>query len=350
MIQNNPGRIALTRATIALAASLLVVGAAVGYAAGYGQGASRANTVTTTVEAPFTTQQIPSTIIAENQTTTAIGPIKHIIILMMENEEYGDVIGSSDAPYETMLASQYAIAGDYFAVTHPSLPNYLALVAGDTFGFSTDCLPVTCTLPYQVTTVANLLNAKHLSWREYAESMPTNCSQTTSVDGLYDPEHDPFVYFSDVTGNYGTGSTSPYCDSHVVPLDQFWTDSIKDNLPAYSMITPNICDDAHSCQLPAGDTWLSTYVPLIINSPSFSSTALFIVYDEGTTGLGPGGGQVVCLLVSPFAKHGYVSTVEYTHYSLLATVEAIFGLGNLGRNDATASPMSDLFASGFPGA
>jgi len=345
----------VARTAAALTVTLLVVGAAAGFGLGYYEGASGESTVTTTVEAPFTTQQIPSTTTAANQTTTAApGPIKHVIIIMMENEEYGDVIGSSDAPYETMLASQYAAAGDYYAVAHPSLPNYIALVAGDTFGFSTDCLPDTCTLPYSVTTVANLLAAKHLSWMEYAESMPANCSQTMSEDGLYDPEHVPFVYFSDITGNYGTGSTSDYCDSHVVSLDRFWTDSIKGDLPAFSMITPNVCDDAHSCQLSAGDTWLSTYVPLIINSPSFSSTALFIVYDEGTSGLGPGGsqggGQVVCLLVSPFAKQGYVSTVQYTHYSLLATVEAIFGLGNLGRDDATATPMSDLFSSGFPGA
>jgi hypothetical protein len=333
------------RATAALAVVLLVVGAGIGYEFGYTQGLSRGSAVT---GSRTNSSQFPSESQTTTFTTTAAGPIKHVIVIMMENKEYENVVGSSDAPYQNMLASQYALAGNYFAVSHPSLPNYLALIGGDTFGVTTDCLPSECTLSFSTQTIAKLLDAHHLSWSEYAESMPGNCSQTTSPDGLYVSKHNPFVYFSSVTGNYGVGSASSYCNSHVVSLDQFWTDSISGNLPAYSMVTPNVCDDAHDCVLSAGDTWLSTHVPLMINSPSFSSTALFIVYDEGTSGLGFGpnmGGHVVCLLVSPFAKPGYVSKVQYSHYSLLATIEAIFKLGTLGRSDASANVMSDLFST-----
>jgi phosphatidylinositol-3-phosphatase len=268
-----------------------------------------------------------------------------VIVILMENEEFSSVIGNPSAPYQNLLASSYALAANYFAVAHPSLPNYLALVAGSTFGVNSDCLPAQCSLPGNVSTIATLLDSRHLSWKEYAESMPTNCSQVNSPDGLYFPKHNPFVYFGAITGNNGTGSTSGYCDSHVVPLTQFYTDIEAGDLPNYSFITPNICDDAHSCPLSMGDQWLSTFVPKVINSSSFATTALFITYDEGntndTTG---GGGKVPCILVSPFAKPGYVSNVEYSHYSLLATVEAIFDLGNLGRNDASASPMGDLFS------
>jgi phospholipase C len=267
----------------------------------------------------------------------------------MENEEYASVIGSPSAPYQNGLASSYALAGDYLGVAHPSLPNYLALVAGSTFGISSDCLPAQCSLPSNVTTIATLLDSHHLSWKEYAESMPTSCYQANSPDGLYFPKHDPFVYFGAVTGNNGTGTTSNYCDSHVVSMDQFYLDLQGGDLPNYSFITPNICDDAHSCTVSAGDQWLSTLVPKIIGSSSFSTTALFILYDEGSTNdTSGGGGQVPCILVSPFAKAGYVSHVEYTHYSLLATVEAIFNLGSLGRNDASASAMGDLFMNGVP--
>jgi phosphatidylinositol-3-phosphatase len=270
--------------------------------------------------------------------------ISHVIIVLMENEEYGSVIGSSSDPYENGLAAKYALAADYFGVAHPSLPNYLALVAGSTFGVNSDCLPAQCTLPNNVTTIATLLDSHHLSWREYAESMPANCSQVNSLDGLYFPKHDPFVYFGAITGNNGTGSTSSYCDSHVVSMDQFYLDLGADKLPNYSFITPNICDDAHSCPLSAGDEWLSTLVPKIINSSSFATTALFITYDEGSTNdTTGGGGQVPTILVSPLARAGYVSHVEYSHYSLLATVEAIFDLGSLGRNDTSASAMGDLF-------
>jgi phospholipase C len=262
----------------------------------------------------------------------------------MENEEYGSVIGSSSAPYENALAAKYALAADYFGVAHPSLPNYLALIAGSTFGVKSDCLPALCTLPSNVTTIVTLLDSHHLSWREYAESMPANCSQVNSPDGLYFPKHNPFVYFGAITGNNGTGSTSSYCDSHVVSMDQFYLDLQAGNIPSFSFVTPNICDDAHSCPLSMGDQWLSTLVPKIINSSSFATTAVFITYDEGSTNdTTGGGGHVPSILVSPFAKAGYVSHVEYSHYSLLATVEAIFDLGSLGRNDASASAMGDLF-------
>ena len=284
---------------------------------------------------------------ASPTSSTAPPTISHVVIILMENEEYGSVIGNSSAPYQNSLASHYALAGNYLAVAHPSLPNYLALVGGSTFGVSSDCLPWQCSLPSSTTTIATLLDSRHLSWDEFAESMPANCSELDG--GQYYARHNPFVYFGDITGNNGTGSTSAYCDSHVVALTQFYDDLQAGSLPNYSFVTPNICDDAHSCPLSTGDQWLAGFVPKIIGSSSFSSTAIFIVYDEGASNdLSGGGGQVACLLVSPFAKSGYVSLVQYTHYSLLATVEAIFHLGNLGRNDSGASPMSDLFANGLP--
>jgi hypothetical protein len=290
------------------------------------------------------TRTLATTSSTSSPSTSASQKISHVIVILMENEEYGSVIGSASAPYQNSLASRYSLAGDYFGVAHPSLPNYLALVAGGTFGVTSDCLPAQCSLPSNVTTIATLLDSHHMTWKEYAESMPANCSQVNSSDGLYFTKHNPFVYFGAITGNNGTGSVSNYCDSHVVSMGQFYPDLQAGDLPNYSFITPNICDDAHSCPLSSGDQWLSTVVPKIIDSGSFATTALFIIYDEGNTNdTAGGGGQVLCILVSPFAKAGYVSQVQYSHYSLLATVEAIFNLGSLGRNDATASAMTDLF-------
>jgi len=267
--------------------------------------------------------------------------IKHAIIIVMENEGYDQVVGSSSAPYQNLLISRYALAANYNAVSHPSLPNYIALVAGDTLGVTNDCQPSQCSFPNA--TLTNLLDSHGLSWKEYAESMPVNCSQSPSQDGLYVPRHNPFVYFSSVTNNAGSGATSHYCDLHVVPFTQFWNDLQSSNLPNFAFITPNICDDGHSCDLSTGDTWLSTVIPRIINSSSFSSTALFVVYDEGSGSGTNSPSHVLCILVSPFAKPGYRSSAQYSHYSLLATVETIFSVGNLGRNDSTAGTMSDLF-------
>jgi phospholipase C len=257
----------------------------------------------------------------------------------MENEEYSSVIGSSSAPYENNLANQYALAGNYYGVFHPSLPNYLAMTTGSTLGTSTDCLPAQCS--FSVSAITNLIDSHGLSWKAYEESMPIACDQTESPDGLYDVNHDPFVYIDGITGNSGSGGTSSYCNSHVVNYQNFANDLASGNLPSFSFITPNINDDGHNTNVAYADNWLANNVPQILNSASFASTALFIVYDEGVTNLN-GGGHVYSILVSPFAKNGYTSNVQYSHYSLLATVERIFGLGNLGRNDASASPMSDL--------
>jgi len=322
---------------------VLVVSGFAGYQAGIVGSASQGSSLSSPASSSASVQtDIQST----STLQIAGGAIRHVIIIVMENEGYGSVIGSPSAPYQNQLASQYALAANYFAVSHPSLPNYLALVAGDTLGVTSDCLPAQCALPN--TTITSLLDGKGLTWKEYAESMPASCSQNDSQDGLYVAKHDPFVYIDGITGNSGSGATSAYCGSHVVPFTQFSKDLTSSNLPSYSFITPNLCDDAHSCALSTGDQWLSTIVPGIINSSSFATTALFIVYDEGSNnaGFGPNsGGQVVCMLVSPFARTGYVSQVPYSHYSLLATVEAIFNTGNLGRNDATAAVMSDLFSS-----
>lgn len=275
-------------------------------------------------------------------------PVRHVIIIMMENAEYSSVIGNASAtPYQDMLASKYALAAQYYATDHPSLPNYISLVAGSPLGISSDCDPSQCGLVGEKS-IVNLLNQKGFSWKEYAESMPSNCSETASSDGLYYPRHDPFVYFSEITGNRGSGHVSSYCEAHVVPFGQFSKDLESNNLPNFAFITPNICDDAHSCPLTTGDNWLASVVPGIIDSPSFNSTVLFIVYDEGRTNLGvngsSGGGHVACIVVSPFSKMEYASQVQYSHYSLLATVEAIYELGSLGRNDAGAPIMQDLFS------
>ncbi len=288
---------------------------------------------------------IPTVLSTPTTAPTFRTPIKHVIIILMENAEYSSVIGNSATPYQNLLASKYVLATHYYATNHPSLPNYVSLVAGSNLGISSDCQPSQCSQNSE--SIVSLLNQNGFSWKEYAESMPTNCSQMVSSDGLYYPKHNPFVYFADITGNHGSGQTSSYCQSHVVPFTQLSLDLSNNNLPNYVFITPNICDDAHDCSLAAGDSWLASVVPQIINSTEFASTVLFITYDEGATNLGVqgthGGGHVACIVVSPFVKMGYQSQVQYSHYSLLATVEAIYNLGNLGRNDATATVMQDLF-------
>src|SRR5579862_3876270 len=271
------------------------------------------------------------------------GKIQHVVIVMMENEQYGSIINNPNGTYETYLSTQYALAGKYYAIFHPSLPNYLALTAGSYFGFGlNDQDPPIGGLPYS--NVADLLEARGLSWKDYQEQMPYPCDLADYRASAYTAHHDPFVYYTDIQTN------ATRCDSDVVSWSQLRYDLNTNNLPNYSFIVPNDKKNSHDTGAAYGDAFLQSFVPTIVNSKEFASTALFIVYDEGVNAAGFGsgqyaahGGHIVCLLVSPFAKKGYTSINYYDHYNLLATVEAIFNLGNLGRGDAQAVPMSDMF-------
>jgi acid phosphatase len=128
----------------------------------------------------------------------------------MENEGYGSVIGNTSASYQNSLAAKYALAANYFGVAHPSLPNYLALIGGSTFGVTSDCSPAQCSLPKSTTTITTLFDSHGLSWKEYAESMPANCSQVNSPDGLYVTKQKALEYFGGVTGDVVAGITALY--------------------------------------------------------------------------------------------------------------------------------------------
>lgn len=286
---------------------------------------------TTSTQTTYFTSTIP-------QQTFSNNAIKHVIIIVLENAEYSSVIGNSGAPYENGLAQDYALASNYLAVAHPSEPNYIAMIAGSTLNVTND--GAVSQNRRSATNIVDLFRAKGISWKAYEESMPTACDINSSTDGLYTTKHNPFVYMTDITGN------STYCSSHVVNLTQFYADLAGDRLPQYAFITPNVKHDGHDTGVAAADRWLSTFLPIIINSNSFSSSVLFLTYDEGTTNTG-GGGHIATIVIGPnsIVRPGFSTSVAYSHYSLLATIESIYGLGNLGRKDTNATAMYDVFVA-----
>lgn len=275
------------------------------------------------------------------QATTPSESMQHVIIVVMENKGYDQVIGSSDAPYQSKLAKDYASASRYYGVYPDSLPNYISIISGYPY-ITKDKDPGTLA-PLKEQTIVNLLQTKNLSWKGYFEDMPQVCHLKDSGGSGYIAHHNPFVYF-DLRNDDSCRNT--------VGLDEFYKDLSNQTLPNYSLIVPNNIHNTHDSTVSEGDNWLSKFVPKIINSATFNNTALFIVYDEGKkhdeSGFGSGkyavnGGRLPLLLVSPFANKGFVSSVDYTHYNLLATVEKMLNLGNLGKGDAAAKPMTDLF-------
>ncbi len=166
---------------------------------------------------------------------------------------------------------------------------------------------------------------------------------------MYDVNHDPFVYFDDVTQDNNPSASR--CIEHVRPYSELQTDLINDTVARYNFITPHLCHDMHDACPPLndpvlqGDTWLSTEVPKILASPAYlDNGALFILWDEGGSGDGPIG----MIVLSPKAKGGgYRNTIHYTHSSTLRTVQEIFGVTPMLGGAASATDLRDLFVS-FP--
>src|SRR5437016_7293923 len=262
----------------------------------------------------------------------------HIFEIVMENHEYGSVIGRPDAPYVNNLAATYGLATNYFAASHPSLPNYLALTAGSTFGIASDC--TTCFV--NATNIADQVESSGRSWKAYMEDMPTPCYMGASA-GNYAMKHNPFLYYTDIRNN------AARCAAHVVPFTQFGGDMGAGQLPNFVWITPNMCNDTHDCPVSTGDAWLGTVVPRIIGSAAFrNGGVLFITWDEGSSNAGccgdAWGGHVATLVISPRAIPGFRSGVAENHYGLLRTVEDALRLGHLNASGWSSNvPMREYF-------
>ena len=312
-------------------------------------------------------------------------PVKHVFVINLENKGYDETWGpGSAAPYLSQtLRSQGVLLSSYYGTAHNSQPNYVAQVSGQgpNSQMQADCQTYSnftgsgtvspgqavgsgCVFPTSVPSLPDQLTAKGLSWRGYMEDMGTPCrhpqvgavddTQKAKVGDQYATRHNPFMYFHSVID-------SPSCADHVVDLSALTTDlgsaTATRNL---SYITPNLCDDGHDAPcvdgraggLAAADEWLRTWVPRITSSPAFKADGMLVItFDEsdgpqsdataccgegsgpnaalpGITGMG--GGKVGALVISPFTKAGTVSSTSYNHYSLLASIEDLFGLPYLG--------------------
>ncbi len=254
----------------------------------------------------------------------AVPAFSHVFVIVMENHEYGTVIGSPAAPYINRLAAGYGLATNYYGASHPSLPNYLALTAGSTFGIASDC--TTCYV--NATNIADQVEASGRSWKAYMEDMPTPC-YLGPWSGNYAMKHDPFVYYTDIRNNPAR------CAAHVVPFTQLGTDVSRGQVPNFVWITPNMCNDMHDCGVSTGDAWLGTVVPTIIGSAAYrNGGVLFITWDEGSSNAGccadTWGGHVATLVISPRSISGFRSTIAENHYGLLRTIEDALHLAHLG--------------------
>ena len=272
--------------------------------------------------------------------------ITHVVWIWMENEAFGSVIGSPNAPYQTSLAHQCGLPKNSHNESHGSLDNYIAATSGENIlgtSFVNDCSPNITTK--HCTTAGHSIfsqtEAAGESWRGYAEDMPSNCDRTSK--GNYAVRHNPAPYFS----------TLDSCGEFDIPMGDvntqkgaFYDDVNAGTLPSFSFITPNLIDDAHNSDAAVGDAWLSKLVPIITAGANYQSgdTAIFITNDEGagadlvigencsdrTLDLKQPSCHIPTIVIAPHIPTGTVDDTFYTHYSMLRTAEELLGLPLLG--------------------
>jgi hypothetical protein len=244
----------------------------------------------------------------------------HVAVVVMENASYGEVIGSSSAPYVNSLARAYGLASRSFAIGHPSLPNYIALTGGSTFGIASDCTG--CSVPGSG--LAGQLQARGISWRAYMEDLPHPCFEGSSAGG-YAKKHDPFLYYRSIA------SSAASC-GHVVALSRLFADERNGTLPRFIWITPNLCHDMHDCSLATGDRFLARLLPPLLGRLG-SNGLVFLTWDEGTNDDGccrlASGGHVATVVAGPGAAPRARLRTPVDHYSVLQAIEDLFGLPRL---------------------
>lgn len=310
----------------------------------------------------------------------------HIIEIMMENTSYNTIIGNPDAPNINDLASNYGLATNYFGVTHPSEPNYVANIGGSFFGIQDDnqfyCTPAMSTTdPHCAGTtvdhtvsaqsLADQLTAAGMTWKGYFQSLPPIPAQYTmtgpnangpytykypsSSVALYASKHNPFVNF--------TGTQNDVAD--MVPDTQLATDLTDNALANFSLVVPDQCHDMHGtggCNpdlIAEGDAYVGQTVNEIMSSTTWQTgrNAIVVTWDEddfsdqgqpgtGCCGSDPGGGHVATIVVTNQGKNPISDVRPYNHYSLLRSFELAFGLPCLANACDSADgvkPMTPLF-------
>jgi hypothetical protein len=270
----------------------------------------------------------------------AVPAVGHVFVLVEENHPYESVIGNPRMPYTNMLTQKYAVAANYYANQHPSLPNYFVLTVGD---------PVTSGDSFHGTITADnvvraLTNAGK-SWKMYADSLPSAGYIGRSVLP-YAIEHNPFVFLSDVKDN-------PAQASNIVPFTQLANDIQNDTLPDYAMIVPNLVNDGHECAVPGCsdnhrlahvDNWVQTNIGPLINSSAFQNSVLIYTWDESfKDDLANQGGHVATILIGPSVKSGYTSSTLYQHQSTLRLTMRLLGVSDYPGMAENAPDMSEFF-------
>ncbi|PYV27680.1 MAG: hypothetical protein DMG24_04075 [Acidobacteria bacterium] len=254
--------------------------------------------------------------VGRGQTLPAFG---HVVIVPLENNAYSSVVSSPSMPYLNSLISQYGLATQYFANTHPSIGNYFMLTTGQIL--TNDDSQTPSSFPVSVDNIAHQIEVAGKTWRDYPET-----------SGSYIVRHDPLQYFTNINSAW------------LMDFNQFKIDLANHALPNFSFITPNGCNDAHDCGLDVADSWLQTNIDPLVKSTYFQPGGdglLIIVFDEDD---GSENNRVACVIISPLiVSAGFQSSNTYHHENTLRLMAGALGLTTFPGAAASAATMSEFF-------
>ncbi len=274
--------------------------------------------------------------------SAVVPPFKKVVLVIFENEDFDKPLAR---PFFKQLAENGALLTNYHGVAHPSEPNYIALTSGDTQKILDDE-----SYDLKIKHLGDLLEAKHKTWKNYAENFPGHCF-LGAKSGRYVRKHTPFISYTNVSSN------SQRCEN-IVNASQFIQDVKNNRLPDFAFYTPNMDDDAHDTNISYADDWFKTTFAPLLKLDGFKDVLLVITFDENECNtIGPyvtkekiaqcqgDPNQIYTVLYGLGVKTGMKSNAHYDHYSLLKTLELGFDLETLGQHDSTATPISGVWGS-----
>jgi len=252
------------------------------------------------------------------------GSFSKIMVVVLENTDYDDAI---EQPFLASLIKRGMLLTNFNAEAHPSQPNYIALVSGSTHGVTSDS-----NVDLDQRHLGDLLEAKGLQWKVYAEGYPGGCF-LGARSGTYVRKHVPFLSFKNVQNDQAR------C-GRIVNASEMVADVRDRNFPDFSLFVPDLNDDGHDTGVAYADGWLSGRFGLLLNEPDFTTGLLLIVtFDESRRTL-LGKNHVATILIGDGVTSGTRLGDRYGHYSILRLVEDHFRLGTLGQNDTGAAPIA----------
>ncbi|MEP6863507.1 MAG: alkaline phosphatase family protein [Deltaproteobacteria bacterium] len=275
-----------------------------------------------------------------------------VFVIVLENESSSAIYNSAAAPYiNTTIKPESAWATmftDELPANVPSEPHYVWMEAGTNalsdYTFKNDSDASAGNSTASTLHLATQLKTAGLDWRSYQEDLPAACPIASS--GFYAAKHDPFVFFTDVSGS-PPSSTNAYCAAHHKAYSAFAADLAAGTMPAYVFITPNLCNDMHGAigcpsgtDITRGDTWLSNELPRIVTYAMAHDSIVYVVWDEGSST------QIIPFFaIGPHVKTGMTPTV-YSHSALLKSIEQQLGVPVLATVSA-APDFSGMFDAGY---